>query len=408
MQLAERASRPQVLRVAILDADLNGPSQARMAGLGRCRSFPARTGSSCRARRPASAWSRWASLVPESEALDFESVARGDSYVWRATREFSLLGDLLAGVAWGALDFLLVDLPPGAERTFQYAEFLGPAAALVLVTIPSDVSRGVVARSLAALRKTPNRILGYVENMSGYSCGGCDTVRPLFRGVGRDRPRHPLSRLGAVRSRSRRRVRSRRSRCADDPSSPTRQAIREVAAGDPPSHGGDMKFLCVLCDQPMKLVEVAPPDRGSLSVVYECPECAHRIAMLTNPLETQMVTSLGVADRPERREDRIEVPVLGDDPGHVGAASARRRRCRGRPRRSSGCERSRIRPSDGAGRHRELRPRAGPSRGRRAGARAGQGASSECRDAFSSRRADRKRHNRERRRSPARTSSPGI
>jgi len=55
-----------------------------------------------------------------------------------------------------------------------------------------------------------------------------------------------------------------------------------------------MKFLCVLCDQAMKLVEMAPPDRGALSIVYECPECAHRIAMLTNPLETQAVTSLGV------------------------------------------------------------------------------------------------------------------
>jgi hypothetical protein len=55
-----------------------------------------------------------------------------------------------------------------------------------------------------------------------------------------------------------------------------------------------MKFLCVLCDQPMKLVEMAPPDRGALAIVYECPECAHRVAMLTNPLETQVVTSLGV------------------------------------------------------------------------------------------------------------------
>ena len=55
-----------------------------------------------------------------------------------------------------------------------------------------------------------------------------------------------------------------------------------------------MKFLCVLCDEPMKLIETAPPDRGSLSLVYECPECAHRIAMLTNPYETQVVGSLGV------------------------------------------------------------------------------------------------------------------
>ncbi len=55
-----------------------------------------------------------------------------------------------------------------------------------------------------------------------------------------------------------------------------------------------MKFLCVSCDEAMKLIEVAPPDRGSLSIVYRCPKCAHEFAMLTNPYETQMVGSLGV------------------------------------------------------------------------------------------------------------------
>jgi len=72
-----------------------------------------------------------------------------------------------------------------------------------------------------------------------------------------------------------------------------------------------MKFLCVLCDQPMKLVQVAPPDRGSLSVVYECPECAHRIAMLTNPLETQMVTSLGVEIGPSGEKTESKCPFSG-------------------------------------------------------------------------------------------------
>jgi Proto-chlorophyllide reductase 57 kD subunit len=72
-----------------------------------------------------------------------------------------------------------------------------------------------------------------------------------------------------------------------------------------------MKFLCVLCDQPMKLVEVAPPDRGALSVVYECPECAHRIAMLTNPLETQMVQSLGVQIGPGGEKGEAKCPFSG-------------------------------------------------------------------------------------------------
>src|SRR3989442_3432103 len=55
-----------------------------------------------------------------------------------------------------------------------------------------------------------------------------------------------------------------------------------------------MKFLCLDCDQPMKLHSTEGPDEGSLSVTFRCPECGFRVAMLTNPFETQMVRSLGV------------------------------------------------------------------------------------------------------------------
>jgi hypothetical protein len=82
-----------------------------------------------------------------------------------------------------------------------------------------------------------------------------------------------------------------------------------------------MKFLCVLCDQPMKLVEMAPPDRGALAIVYECPECAHRIAMLTNPLETQLVTSLGVQIGPGQG-DMSKCPFSGMVQGITGANDA--------------------------------------------------------------------------------------
>jgi hypothetical protein len=55
-----------------------------------------------------------------------------------------------------------------------------------------------------------------------------------------------------------------------------------------------MKFLCVPCDTPMKLQTVGPPERGSLAIIYSCPECGYEMAMLTNAYETQMVQSLGV------------------------------------------------------------------------------------------------------------------
>jgi Proto-chlorophyllide reductase 57 kD subunit len=60
-----------------------------------------------------------------------------------------------------------------------------------------------------------------------------------------------------------------------------------------------MKFLCVPCDSPMKLQSVGPPEGGSLSVVYSCPECGYEMAMLTNPFETQLVQSLGVRIGPD-------------------------------------------------------------------------------------------------------------
>ena len=164
MQLAlamERRGR----RCAVLDADLNGPCQARLAGLENAAILPG---------------------------------GRGDSHVWRATREFNLFQQLLGLVDWGRLDVLLVDLPPGAERTLQYAEVLGPGARFVLVSIPTALARGVVARSAAALRRTRNVTLGVIENMSGYYCEGCDDVRPLFEGSDDTAPELGLPVLASI------------------------------------------------------------------------------------------------------------------------------------------------------------------------------------------------------------------
>ena len=189
------ALRARGLRVAILDADFNGPSQARMAGVQGAMLVPPAApqgvpaaGVSPKASLPTTvdgiAVFSMGSLIPESQALEFESAAAGESHTWRATREFAFLGEVLASFEWGALDLLLFDLPPGAERTVQYADALGPGTSFLLVTIPSEVSRGVVSRSVAALSKGPHRLLGYVENMSGYYCRGCGAVKPLFDSPG--------------------------------------------------------------------------------------------------------------------------------------------------------------------------------------------------------------------------------
>lgn len=196
------ALRARGLRVGILDADFNGPSQARMAGVQGALFVPGRDKVGLPRTVNGIRVFSMGSLIPESEALEFESTASGESQTWRATREFALLGEVLRAFEWGALDLLLFDLPPGAERTVQYADFLGPRISFVLVTIPSEVARGVVARSVAALSKGGHHVLGYVENMSGYYCRECDAVKPLFTVPGSpgaaDSPGLDIPRLGSI------------------------------------------------------------------------------------------------------------------------------------------------------------------------------------------------------------------
>ena len=167
-------------RVGILDADLNGPSQAMLNGVRDVPPLPGDEGLLLPVSRDGLKVLSVGSLLVEGEALTWPSASPRHTHVWRATRELAKLAELLAAVHWGPLDMLLVDLPPGPERTAQFADFLGPQAAVLLVSIPSALARGVVARSVSALSVLPNRLLGHVENMSGYACAGCGTVRPLF------------------------------------------------------------------------------------------------------------------------------------------------------------------------------------------------------------------------------------
>jgi len=182
--------------VAILDADLNGPTQARMAGLESRPWVPDEAGRLALPRRDDGLGVvSVGSILAEGDPLHFSSLARGDEQIWRGTREFTVLGDILSTVEWGRLDVLVVDLPPGSAHTTQFAGLLGPRAQFVLVTIPAGVARQVVERSISALEQIERPALGYVENMSGYRCPDCGQVNPLF-----PRAEKPLSipRLGTL------------------------------------------------------------------------------------------------------------------------------------------------------------------------------------------------------------------
>ena len=73
-----------------------------------------------------------------------------------------------------------------------------------------------------------------------------------------------------------------------------------------------MKFLCLACDEPMKLMEAVPPDEhGSMGATFRCPRCGQGVAMLTNQWETDVVQSLGVRIGPAR-EGRCPFPGVAE------------------------------------------------------------------------------------------------
>lgn len=87
-----------------------------------------------------------------------------------------------------------------------------------------------------------------------------------------------------------------------------------------------MKFLCVECDEAMTLEEARGPDEGAMTVIFRCPACGRETAMLTNPMETQVVRSLGVSIGEEKASsqpmDMVRSSLAHPHDGHGEAASS--------------------------------------------------------------------------------------
>jgi ATP-binding protein involved in chromosome partitioning len=81
---------------------------------------------------------------------------------------------------WGALDYLLVDLPPGTDRIARLLTLVPQPGALLLVTTPSAAATAVVARSITHARDAGIRAVALVSNMDGYACPSCGAPTPLF------------------------------------------------------------------------------------------------------------------------------------------------------------------------------------------------------------------------------------
>ena len=155
-------------RVGLLDADIYGPSQPRMMGV---------------SKRPAS---------PDGKIIE-PLIAHGvtmmsiglmlkedEAVIWRGPMIMGALQQLLSQVAWGNLDILIIDLPPGTgdiQLTLCQRTHLTGA---IVVSTPQDVALLDARKALDMFQKLKTPVLGLIENMSTYICPNCGHEAHLF------------------------------------------------------------------------------------------------------------------------------------------------------------------------------------------------------------------------------------
>jgi ATP-binding protein involved in chromosome partitioning len=170
-------------RVGVLDADLNGPSMATMLGVRGRRLAVGAAG----VEPPAGAlgirvMSMDLLLADDATPVTWDAPSQAEAHTWRGTMEANALREFLADTAWGALDVLLLDLPPGTDRLATIAGLVPALSGTVVVTIPSDVAHLIVRKSLTVARAAPAPVLGLIENMAGLFPGS--GAEPLARESG--------------------------------------------------------------------------------------------------------------------------------------------------------------------------------------------------------------------------------
>ncbi len=168
------------LRVGLLDADVYGPSVPRLFGL---------------TSKPETKDNK---LVPlEKYNLKIMSIGfmveEETPVIWRGAMVQTALKQMLSDVAWGELDTLVIDMPPGTgDAQLTLAQNV-PMAGAVIVSTPQDLALIDARKAIAMFRRVEIPILGIIENMSSFICPACGTQSDIF---GHGGARHEAERMG--------------------------------------------------------------------------------------------------------------------------------------------------------------------------------------------------------------------
>jgi ATP-binding protein involved in chromosome partitioning len=158
--------------VGILDADIHGPCIPKMLGV---RGQRLQAG-------PPGAFPVVGPLGVRIVSMDFLLPSDDTPVIWRGPLKMNAIKQFLSDIAWGELDLLLVDLPPGTgDEPLSVLQLIPNMDGVVIVTIPSEVSQIVVKKAVTFARQLEVPIIGVVENMSGFVCPECGTKVDIFK-----------------------------------------------------------------------------------------------------------------------------------------------------------------------------------------------------------------------------------
>lgn len=157
-------------KVGLLDVDIHGPDIPRMLGLqGMLGVDAGRRMTPMRFSENLTAVSMEALMQDKDEAV-----------IWRGPMKHGAIRQFIGEVAWGALDFLVIDAPPGTgDEPLTVAQLIKDAQA-VIVTTPQEVALADVRKSINFCKTVKMEIFGVIENMSGYTCPHCSQTIDIF------------------------------------------------------------------------------------------------------------------------------------------------------------------------------------------------------------------------------------
>ncbi len=209
-------------RVGILDADIYGPSQPHMLGLGD--------------KRPDVIENR---LIKPLQAHGISVVSMGSlvtentPMVWRGPMVSGALKQLLTQTQWPDIDYLIVDMPPGTGDIQLTLSQSVPVSSAVIVTTPQDIALLDAKKGIEMFQKVHVPVAGVVENMAMHVCSNCGHEEAIFGEHGGDKlaeeyATHVLGRL-PLRKDIRESVDAGKPPVAADPESSVSQAYRDIA-----------------------------------------------------------------------------------------------------------------------------------------------------------------------------------